>query len=305
MEVMAMLLRQMEYFLAAVTYKSFSEAAKQCYVSQPAFSFQIKQLEEEIGVKLINRNNCRFSLTTAGEKFYEPCKKIVSEIHALKNNMQEEAEKYSIPQYKIGCRTSYNVRYILSTVNRLNKHTVAYHIDVVYGDHWQMMSMLENHELDMVISSDRPYKTSRLCSEVIDNLGLAVCVPQHSPLAKKTSVNTEDLKGHTCCLVVDHQFEEQEKKHFQQLLNFNGNFYIAGDLLSSITKVINDMGPVFMPVADNKNIQQYCSGLTKLLPLSKNGEVIKIPYKIFWLKNNSKPEIESIVHHIIDLIYDH
>ena len=299
-----MLLRQMEYFLAAVSYKSFSEAAKQCYVSQPAFSFQIKQLEEEMGVKLINRNNCSFSLTAAGEKFYEPCKKIIGEIHALRTNMQEEAEKCSIPQYKIGCRTSYDVRYILSTVNRLNKHTVAYHIDIVYGDHWQLMSMLENQELDMVISSDRPAKTSHLCSEVLDELSLAICVPQHSILAKKTSVDAEDLKGQTCCLAVDRQFVEQEKKHFQQLLNFNGNFYIAGDLLSSITKVINGMDPVFMPVADNKNIQQYCSGLTKLLPITKNGDFIRIPYKIFWLKKGSKPGTESIAHHLLDLMYD-
>jgi len=53
-----MLLRQMKYFLAAVYCKSFNEAAKQCFISQPSFSLQIKQLEKELGVKLINRNNC-------------------------------------------------------------------------------------------------------------------------------------------------------------------------------------------------------------------------------------------------------
>ena len=300
-----MLLRQMEYFLAAVTYKSFSEAAKQCYVSQPAFSFQIKQLEEEMGVKLINRNNCSFSLTVAGAKFYEPCKKIVAEIHSLRSSMQEEASKYSIPQYKIGCRTSYDVRYILSTVNRLNKYTVAYHIDIVYGDHWKLMSMLENHELDIVISSDRPGKSTNLCSEVLDELNLAICLPQHSPLTNKAVIDTKDLKHHTCCVVVDRQFEEQEKKHFQQLINFTGNYYVTNDLLSSITKVINSMDPIFMPVVDNKNIQQYCCGLTKLLPIAKNGELIKVPYKIFFLKNNAKPGTEKIVYHLLDLMNDH
>ena len=46
-----MLLRQMKYFLAAVYCKSFNEAAKQCFISQPSFSLQIKQLEKELGVK--------------------------------------------------------------------------------------------------------------------------------------------------------------------------------------------------------------------------------------------------------------
>lgn len=50
-------------------------------------SLQIKQLEKELGVKLINRNNCNFSLTPAGEKFYEPCKRIVGDVQNLMQNM--------------------------------------------------------------------------------------------------------------------------------------------------------------------------------------------------------------------------
>lgn len=86
-----MLLRQMKYFLAAVYCKSFNEAAKQCFISQPSFSLQIKQLEKELGVKLINRNNCNFNLTPAGEKFYEPCKRIVGDVQNLMQNMQHFA----------------------------------------------------------------------------------------------------------------------------------------------------------------------------------------------------------------------
>ena len=88
-----MLLRQMKYFLAAVYCKSFSEAAKQCYVSQPSFSLQIQQLEKELGVKLINRGNCNFSLTPAGENFLKPCERIVGDIQNLLQNMQHFAEK--------------------------------------------------------------------------------------------------------------------------------------------------------------------------------------------------------------------
>lgn len=60
-----MLLRQMQYFLAAVACKNFGEAAKLCYVSQPAFSLQIKKLEQKLGVKLIQRNNRSFELSPA------------------------------------------------------------------------------------------------------------------------------------------------------------------------------------------------------------------------------------------------
>lgn len=300
-----MILRQMEYFLAAVCYKSFSEAAKQCFVSQPAFSFQIKQLEEELGVKLINRNNCSFSLTPAGEKFYIPCKKIMGEIQSLKQNMYHEAEKSSIQQYKIGCRASYNVHTLLSTINRLNKHSLSYHIDLIYGDHDELMNMLENNELDIVVSSDRNYQIQSLQCELLESLSLAVFLPQHSKLASKDMVDIEDLKEHTCCLIVDKQYEEQEKTSYQQLLNFNGPFYISNDLLSALTKVINSMDSIFLPIISNNNAQIFGSGLTKLLPLTINHQPVSVDYKIFWINKSSAPEIENIVYHILALIQDH
>lgn len=48
-----MLFKQIEYFVAVVKYKSFTEAAEQCFVSQSAISQQIKSLEKELGVDLI------------------------------------------------------------------------------------------------------------------------------------------------------------------------------------------------------------------------------------------------------------
>ena len=83
----------MQFFLSAAACKSFGKAAKLCYVSQPAFSLQIKQLEKELGVKLIDRNNCKFQLTPAGQKFYEPCKRIVGEAEALLKDMQALSQK--------------------------------------------------------------------------------------------------------------------------------------------------------------------------------------------------------------------
>lgn len=150
-----MLLRQMKYFLAAVYCKSFNEAAKQCFISQPSFSLQIKQLEKELGVKLINRNNCNFSLTPAGEKFYEPCKRIVGDVQNLMQNMQHFAETNQVPSYIIGCKTGYNVCHLLNVINMLNKNSETYHLELLYGDHEQLLTILANNEIDMLITEDR------------------------------------------------------------------------------------------------------------------------------------------------------
>ena len=58
-----MLLRQIKYFQTVVEKGSFTEAAEACYISQSAISQQIQSLEKEIGVKLFERKNRKFTLT--------------------------------------------------------------------------------------------------------------------------------------------------------------------------------------------------------------------------------------------------
>jgi len=78
-----MLLRQIEYLQAVVECGNFYTAAEKCYVSQSAISQQIKKLEDELGVRLLDRHNRTFTLTPAGEHFYRKSLIIRSDIEQL------------------------------------------------------------------------------------------------------------------------------------------------------------------------------------------------------------------------------
>ncbi len=84
-----MLLRQLEYLQAVVDNGSFYLAAEQCHVSQSAISQQIKKLEDELGVKLLERHNRTFSLTPAGEHFYKKSLVISGDITRLINETKK------------------------------------------------------------------------------------------------------------------------------------------------------------------------------------------------------------------------
>src|SRR5258708_537502 len=72
--VQSMELRHLRYFAAVAALGSFSRAANQLHLTQPALSRQVKGLEDEIGVALIVRGQNTISLTSAGEAFYEEAK---------------------------------------------------------------------------------------------------------------------------------------------------------------------------------------------------------------------------------------
>jgi DNA-binding transcriptional LysR family regulator len=73
-------LRHLRYFAAVAAHGSFSRAAIQLHLTQPALSRQVKSLEDEIGIALIVRGQNAISLTSAGETFYEEAKDILARV---------------------------------------------------------------------------------------------------------------------------------------------------------------------------------------------------------------------------------
>lgn len=79
-----MLLRQIKYFVTVVDTGSFTEAAEECFISQSAISQQILSLEKELGVQLLVRSTCRFTLTEPGKYLYSHGKNCLAKRKNLK-----------------------------------------------------------------------------------------------------------------------------------------------------------------------------------------------------------------------------
>lgn len=79
-----MTLIQLEYFLAVANRGSFSQAAEHCFVTQPSLSMQVKALEEELDVVLLDRSRKPVIPTEAGEKVLAQVRKALSEFYAIR-----------------------------------------------------------------------------------------------------------------------------------------------------------------------------------------------------------------------------
>ena len=75
---------QLEYFLAVANFGSFSIASEHCFVTQPSLSMQIKALEEELGVVLLDRSKKPVIPTEAGEVVLAQVRETLSEYHSIK-----------------------------------------------------------------------------------------------------------------------------------------------------------------------------------------------------------------------------
>ena len=88
-------INQLKYVLEVAGSSSMREASTRLYVSQPALSASIHELEDELGILLFDRTNRGISLTDAGREFLTYAKKAVSQYEVLE-------ERYHLADREIG-----------------------------------------------------------------------------------------------------------------------------------------------------------------------------------------------------------
>lgn len=88
-------IQQLEYLLALRKYRHFVKAAEECGVTQPTLSAMIAKLEDELGVKLLNRSTQPLSLSRIGERVADQAVKVLHNIRGIEGIAAEEKDEVS------------------------------------------------------------------------------------------------------------------------------------------------------------------------------------------------------------------
>jgi len=208
-----MRLIQIRYFLAVAECKTITKAAQQLFISQPALSKQLNMLEEELGVRLMDRLPRGIELTETGQQFAADCRRIISDLDAaVSRAMLSGNTRHST--LRLGC---FDGAYIDDFMPALYRHLQSFSRDMKIRLSRRPLEenrrALKADEIDMLIELRLPEQTyedepNEMLSRTLISRSGALVYSRYSPLAQKKPLTISDFASEP--FLVSTQKENQE-----------------------------------------------------------------------------------------------
>jgi len=194
-------LRDLQYLVALAETRHFGRAARQCHVSQPTLSAQLRKLEESLGVVLIERRPRQVSLTAAGRAVVERARRMLrdaEDIRALARASQDPLGG----QLKIGLIPTLGPYLLPRIAPRLQRALPKLQLLLHEHQTAPLVARVVDGELDLALlalpADSRGLETRSLFAEAF-----LVAMPEHHHLATRRRVKPGDLRGEKLLLLED------------------------------------------------------------------------------------------------------
>lgn len=178
-------LRQLKVFEAVARHLNYTRAAEEFFLTQPAVSMQVKQLEEQLGLALFEQLGKRIHLTEAGQETLAYARTILQqldELEAVLNRMK--GMQGGRLRVSVATTANYFIPTLLGTFSR-RFPDVTVSLDVTNRE--TLLSQLTENIVDLVIMGQPPTGLDVEAQAFMDN-PLVVVAPLEHPLAKKKSI---------------------------------------------------------------------------------------------------------------------
>jgi len=186
-------LRHLRYFIAVAEALSFTKAAQKLRLAQPSLTRQVRNLEEEIGVRLFDRSNNRVSLTAPGRRFLFDAKKVLA-LCAESVATVQRMEHGETLQLNIGYISNIHYGLLPATLGAFRKlcsHVALNLFDM--GSSVQFQA-LDGRKIDLGFVGVRPALSGHdFLSECVAEDAMLVFLPAGHPLAKKAKIKLAEL----------------------------------------------------------------------------------------------------------------
>lgn len=184
-------LRHLKYFLTLSEELHFGKAAQKLYIAQPPLSRQIKELEDNLGVKLFNRTKRNVELTPAGKYLQAEAKQIFHQLDNVKEQIQSIG-RGAYGQLKIGYVGAAMHSILPDILNRMNTGFPEVKILLFEMGNEEQKKALLSGALDVGFVRV-PMIHEKLISKKICEETFSLIVSNNYPLAEKKKINLADF----------------------------------------------------------------------------------------------------------------
>jgi len=194
-------LRDLRYLVALAEHKHFGRAAAACFVSQPTLSTQVRKLEEELGVTLIERAPRRVMLTPCGREIASRASQILAEVEQIK----EIARRATDPQagtVRLGIFPTLGPYLLPHVIPRVRKRFPRLELLLVEEKTEEILRRLREGRLDAAILA-LPLHDDQLHVERLFDEPFVLAVPESHPFAQRDHLKTSELANENLLLLED------------------------------------------------------------------------------------------------------
>lgn len=191
-------LDRLRTFRLVVQFESFSRAAEELFLSQPAVSLQIRQLEREVGVSLIDRGGGRVRATPAGEVVLEFADLVDNEhTNLLRRLASLESDQLLVT---VACSSTSAARFIPLVMSEVRRRAPEIHVRVMILPPDEAAARVAKGEIDLILTTEG-FLSDRIEGSRYSTARLLLVGPANHPLARKPRVAAEEVAKYPFALL--------------------------------------------------------------------------------------------------------
>lgn len=194
-------LRDLKYLVALADLRHFGKAAEACFVSQPTLSTQIRKLEEELGVVLIERAPRKVMLTAAGQDVVQRARRIVADVDEMKEAARRSHDPAS-GTLRLGVFPTLGPYLLPHVVPALREAFPQLELLLVEEKSDVLLQRLRDGQLDAALLA-LPLHDEQLHAQFLFEEPFVLAAPERHPLAQARGLHIDDLGHETLLLLED------------------------------------------------------------------------------------------------------
>ena len=194
-----MTLTELKYIVAVAREKHFGKAAEACHVSQPTLSVAIKKLEDELEVKLFERNASEIAVTPLGEEIVRQAQSVLEQADSIREIAKRGKDPLAGP-LRLGIIYTIGPYLLPELVRRTIERSPQMPLMLKENFTVKLLEELRTGEIDCAVLAE-PFPDTNLAIAPLYDEPFVAAVPQSHPLARRSSISAEELKKETMLLL--------------------------------------------------------------------------------------------------------